>query len=511
MGNDQLDVMDLDEFENEEQRLYQKRKKKKKHTLRNVLIVLALLGAGLYGYGSFAAKNTTSVVEVYTVGKDDLQQIVSISGTVVTGEEKSYYAKVPVPVESIPFSVGDSVKKGDVLISFDAAKLDLQQQTTSLSQAAQTGNYDNSMQQNAKNWADLAEANANLPVLEQQVDFINDWIQELTLKITEKQQRMQQTHLELQQALTAEQTSSSPDKDKIDKLNELIYDSQSKQTTDAEINAWKKQVEDLQQELVKYQQDKAEMESQQKTSEASVMNPGAINALNANQQSSALQTGDALSSLSEAAAGIVADFDGVVTELSIREGATPAQGMELIHIASTEDVKVLIQITKSDLEKVSLGQDVKVTIAGHEYDGKVSKIAGNATRNAGGMVVVNAEVQLTAPDEHVILGAEADTDIHTQFVKDAVVLPYEYINTDSAGDFVNTVTDGQIKRVPITIGITTDTLVEITGGLAPGTEVTALLPDGVEEGTKVETVPVTERQSDMAGDMMNIMVNNMGQ
>ena len=510
MKNEQWEMVDLDGTpeEGEEQRPEKTRRKsrragerpKKRHVFRNTVIAAALVIAGLIGYRSFAARNVVPTVEAYEVQKGDLEQIVSISGTVTTDEEKSYYAKASVPVETVHVAVGDTVKKGDLLISFDQSQVELMKQTTSLGQAAQTGNYDNSMQQEAKNQADYAEANYLSPILDEQVTFINDWIQEIQLKITEKQQRMQQTYLELQAAYAEESRATKPDKDKLDKLQALQYESQIAQNNDPEINAWRKQIEDLQQELVKFQQDKTEMESQQKTSEAQLLNPGAINALNANQQSSSLQTQDTLEHLAEASQGITADFNGVVTELMIREGATPAPGMELIHIASSDAVKVAIQITKADLEKVSLNQDVTVTIAGHQYDGKVSKIAGSATCNAGGMAVVQAEVSLQNPDEYVIIGVEADTDIHAREVKNAVVLPYEYINTDSEGDFVFAIKDGKITRIPVEIGITTDVAVEVTSGLQGGEMVTANLPDGVTEGTTVETVPVSEKQE----NMMNI-------
>ena len=513
MSDDTLDVMEWDDTEAPEQELpeeeqaqsFRQRHRKKRLKKRWIALGLAVLLVGFLGIRGYVASKTLPTVEAYEVTQGDLRQIVSISGTVVTDEEKGYFAKVTVPVETLHVSVGDTVKKGDLLITYDPAKLELAKQTASLGQNAQTGNYDNSMQQEAKNRADFAEANTYLPILEQQVDFINDWIQEISLKITEKQQRMNQTYMELQQAYTDELNSTNPDKDKLNTLQRLQHESQLAQNNDPEINAWRKQIEDLQQELVKFQENKAEMDSQQKTSEASLMNPGAINALNANQQSNTLQTQDTLQDLTQAQEGIRADFNGVVTEIGIREGATPTPGMELVHLSSTEKSKVQIQITKADLEKVRVGQDVVVTVAGRSYDGQVSKIAGNATRNSSGMAIVAGEVMILDPDEGVILGAEADADIHTGDANGAVILPYEYINSDSRGDFVYAVVDGVIQRQEITIGITTDMAVEILSGLTPGTLVTSSLPAGVQEGTKVETVPVSEKSQDM---MMQMMINN---
>ncbi len=495
MGIDQLETMDLEDLDRSgetpeygyERSGPGRPRKKKRHPVRTVLLILLIASAGFFGYRAYAASKALPVVEVYEVGRGDIEQIVSISGTVVTDEEKGYYAKASVPVQQIFVDPGDQVHAGDLLLTYDPDKLSLLRSTTQLGQDAQTGNYNNSLQQDAKNRSDFARSSTDEPILKEQVDFINDWIQELNLKITEKQQRMQQTYLELQEAFQDEMNKDHPDQDVLDRLEMLQMESQIKQNNDEEINAWRTQIQDLQQELSKFQENRTDATSKKKTSEASIMNPGAIQALNANQQSNTLSTEDTLKSLDEAAQGIRADFDGVITEVGIREGATPAQGMELIHLASTEQVKVWIQITKSDMERVETGQKAEVEIAGHMYEGAVDKISGNATTGTGGMVVVNGQIRLLNPDEHVILGLEADADIHTRFAENAVILPYEYINSDSAGDFVNAVVDGKIKRLPIEIGITTDTVVEVTRGLKEGTLVAGTLPDGVKEGSSVET------------------------
>ena len=158
-------------------------------------------------------------------------------------------------------------------------------------------------------------------------------------------------------------------------------------------------------------------------------------------------------------------------------------------IASTEDVRVEIQITKNDLSRIREGQHVVVTIAGEDFEGEVSRISGTATRNSNNVPVVAAQITLKNPNSSVILGVEANNVIEIGTAKDAIVLPYEYVNTDTDGDFVYVVEDGLIHRRPITVGLMSESMIEITEGLSAGELVAEEIPVGVEEGGAVTAIP----------------------
>ena len=119
----------------------------------------------------------------------------------------------------------------------------------------------------------------------------------------------------------------------------------------------------------------------------------------------------------------------------------------------------------------------------------MTKIAGNATRNSNNVPVVLAQISLDHPDKEVILGVEAKTAIETGISEGAVVLPYEYVNSDTEGDFVYVVEDGVLRRREVSIGIMTDSMIEIRKGVSAGDLVTGNLPDGVAEGSTVVAVP----------------------
>lgn len=183
-----------------------------------------------------------------------------------------------------------------------------------------------------------------------------------------------------------------------------------------------------------------------------------------------------------------ADFSGVITELDASEGATVAPGTKIMTIESTDDVRVDIQISKSDLSKIKVGQKVDVTVNGKEYEGEVTQIAGTAKNNASGVPVVDGKIKIKNPDDGIILGVEAGNKIHTDKAEGVVVLPYEYIGTDADGDFVFVIENGILTRKPVTLGLTTSTDAEIKEGLSEGDTIVTTDPTTLIEGTKVTGV-----------------------
>jgi len=66
--------------------------------------------------------------------------------------------------------------------------------------------------------------------------------------------------------------------------------------------------------------------------------------------------------------GIKADFNGVVTKVSVVEGATATQGMELFTLQNTDKVDVNVNVSKYDYDKVKEGQSADITVAGKTYE-----------------------------------------------------------------------------------------------------------------------------------------------
>ena len=484
--------------------------KKKKRKFKKRYILFGILALGVVGFiiGRInASKNSIVTVETHEVALGNIENILSISGTVESAENKNYFTDITAPLDTVNVKVGDKVKAGDVLCTFDADNLDIQQKGAELAIQQAKGNY--SALYSPVGAADRKYAEGmTAQQINDRIDAITAEIDSISRQITEKTSRMNQTLTDLQKVArdinqngisdSQEQLFEDGNDDYIyrntqdtkedgayttptesnkqmalavqDSISDVSYAIQN----DPQIQAWNNQITALKEE-----------QAHLSSAKAAQINPGSASASKASMEATELTQEDTLSKIEAAKEGIKADFNGVITAMpaTVVEGATVANGSQLFTIANLDDVQVSISVSKSDLPKVSVGEKVDITINGKQYQGEVTKVSGTATKNANGVAVVATTIKVTNPDSDIILGVEANNKIHAQKAEDTIVLPYELIQTDSTGDFVYVLENGVVTRRDVTIGISTSTDAQITEGLSVGDQVissdVSLLTEGM--------------------------------
>ncbi|WP_026529080.1 efflux RND transporter periplasmic adaptor subunit [Butyrivibrio sp. VCD2006] len=469
--------------------------KKKKGYIKFIILGVIVLAIGGYVYSTIKAKNAPMPVTTQAVGKGSVEVIVSISGNVASDETKTYYAGIQAPIEKLELSQGDRVEKGELLYQYDETELEKMKKQAELSLQQANGNYSGSIEKNNKatdvlEGRSIHDINNRLDAITAEIDALND-------KINEKTSRMNQTLTDLQKVSAdvnengymdsydaahkndapEERTTEEGGRQMALEIQDAIADVQYAISNDEEIKEWNRQITALNEE----KQDLGE----QSSAEMSALTSGEKSALLAQKELTELESNDTIQDIDEAMGGVKADFAGVVTELAADKGATVAPGTKIMTIQSTDDVRVDIQISKSDLGKVKVGQLVDVTISGNTYEGEVTHISGTAVNNSSGVPVVDAKIKIKNPDSGIILGVEAGNKIHTDKAEGVIVVPYEYIGTDSEGDYVFVIENGLLVRRPVTIGLSTSTDAEITEGLKDGEVIVTNDPATLTEGTKV--------------------------
>lgn len=446
-----------------------------------VLLLLFVLAGLLGGNGAQAYVTTTPSV------KGEIEQTINTSGTVTTEQTKVYFSDVNVKIGSVAVEAGDAVSAGDVLIAYDEEDIAKQKELAQLKVQSAEGNYQNSLQSNNEKVGDLQEANVNLEVLDQQIADTESYIDGLEAKIAQKQSDLAMEGTLLQISLL--DWKDKPDSEEYLNLQKLVQLNSYEQQNNEEIKGWQDELEVYNEMLADYKEYRAEMKSQKSSAEAGKLTSGAKEELEANSQTNEIQAKDSLESLEGAEAGITAEFNGVVTEVSAIEGSSVTAGAQLLKLESTEDVMVKIAVTKYDLDKIALGQKAVITIGGKEYEGEVSKINKMAEKNASGAAVVGTEIKILNPDSDVILGVEAKVVISTAQEKDVVLVPTEAVNVDMDGEFVYVVENNILVKKRIVTGISSDTMVQVTDGLTEDEQLVTDVTTNLEEGMTVMVMP----------------------
>lgn len=461
-----------------------KKKKRRKIILFVVIGVLVLLFilSKLFGGNGAAAVVTTTQAQI-----GDLQQTIDTSGTVKTEESKVYFSDVDVKVGEVKAQAGDAVKAGDVLLTYDADDLAAAKERAELKKQSTEGSYLNSVQTNQEKLGDLSEASTNLEVLDQQIADTEAYIKNLEAKISKKKSDLAHEGALLQISLIDWQ--DQPDSDEYQNLQKLVQLNNYEQQNNEQIRSWQDELEVYNDMLSEYKEYRSEMKSQKSSAEAGKLTGGAKEELEANNKTQTMDVEDSLENLDAAENGIVAEFDGVVTEMNAVEGGATAKGTQLLKLESTEDVVVRITVTKYDLSKIKEGQKAIITIGSREYKGEVLRINRMAEQNNSGAAVVGAEIKILNPDSDVILGVEAKVVINTEKVENAVLVPITAVNVDMDGEFVYVVENNILVKKPVATGISTDTMIQITDGLNADEQIVTSVTADLYEGMTVAAMP----------------------
>lgn len=193
----------------------------------------------------------------------------------------------------------------------------------------------------------------------------------------------------------------------------------------------------------------------------------------------------ARSKLNEVKGGLVADIDGTVTAVNAVEGATLAMAQPAVIVQNLDRLKGVIYLGKYDAAKIKVGQKAILEYSGNEYDGVVSFISPAASRDLTSQnATLMAEIDIINPDEHLKVDFDVNADILVGEAEDVLKIPVECIRYDKQNNTsVFVVENGVARLKQVTLGLQSESEVEILEGISPGDKVilnpSADLTDGM--------------------------------
>lgn len=488
------------------QKTVRRKKKKLKIIIPVVIIIMVVFIAGkaLSGGG-------TTAIPVYThqVSKGDIDSQLSVSGKVITEESVTFFAPANAKIEGIEVSKGDVVKTGDVLLCFDKDEVAYAKQQSELAGRISSADYHSNVQYNNEQKTKLAQAEAEIAECELAVDNYEQYIEDLTNGITDmtalKKSDLYAKIYSIEKEMNNYDLAMQfPDEDtdiemlsrkKVEKQNELnkLNDELSLLSDYKTDYGWEDLLTQAKKDLADYQERLSEAKSDKAGAEAAVVNGNKLAGYELNKEKSELESADAEKKYEAALNGVVAGFNGVISELSVVEGATIQEGTQLMVLDSIDKVCVEFQASKYALETLEIGQSAEIIISGKNYTGTVSKINHIAEENASGTATVAARIHIENPDENIFLGLDAKLKILTASEKGVLQVPVEAVNVDSQGEFCYLIENGMLVKRYVTTGISSENYIQILDGLSENQEIvtTAVYGMGLDEGMAVTGMPMS--------------------
>lgn len=511
---------------------------KKQKIVISIVAALLIIALGVTAY-VMISKKTRTTVALADVTAGDITETLKLSGTVNSENQASFEILDGTYVKSVNVRVGDAVKKGDVLATFDTSSL-----SDILSQKRE--NYNAAMSQYRKYASNANASVAQLESLSKQIEQKQREIEKLSEKVdAAKPKDDTKETISLKKQLTELLGDSKLAAEIVDRLfSSGTQVSEILQHLENIINGANNQISSILKLLSVSNEEKQLISAQLELVE-----------LKARQSILKLQSGDTLASLYLSVAesakndldstveavnalkkGWVAENDGVVREINIVSGETyhtpksnSTVSLDSIDISSllssaTSDTKdfsgiinqlfpgtpggivveyyplsATFSVSGKDIYKIKLDQPVEITGAtGKKFSGYVSFISPTASESASSSITsllgstsggseVEAKAMIEQPDKSIIIGLLVDMSIKLETQKNATLVPVESIQYEDGKSYIYLYDPDSktVKKTEVTTGLFDGEHYQILSGCSVGDKIVKIPSEDIEDGQKI--------------------------
>ena len=507
---------------------------KKQKIVISIVAALLIIALGVTAY-VVISKKTRTTVALADVTAGDITETLKLSGTVNSENQASFEILDGTYVKSVNVRVGDAVKKGDVLATFDTSSL-----SDIVSQKRE--NYNAAMSQYRKYASNANASVAQLESLSKQIEQKQREIEKLNAA---KPKDDTKETISLKKQLTELLGDSKLAAEIVDRLfSSGTQVSEILQHLENIINGANNQISSILKLLSVSNEEKQLISAQLELVE-----------LKARQSILKLQSGDTLASLYLSVAesakndldstveavnalkkGWVAENDGVVREINIVSGETyhtsksnSTVSLDSIDISSllssaTSDTKdfsgiinqlfpgtpggivveyyplsATFSVSGKDIYKIKLDQPVEITGAtGKKFSGYVSFISPTASESASSSITsllgstsggseVEAKAMIEQPDKSIIIGLSVDMSIKLETQKNATLVPVESIQYEDGKSYIYLYDPDSktVKKTEVTTGLFDGEHYQILSGCSVGDKIVKIPSEDIEDGQKI--------------------------
>ena len=460
-------------------------KKKKKGIIIGLSVLIVLGVGGFFAFKTFFSKPGSKSVmqaQVNTVSleKMDLTESVSATGTIESADTETVSADVQnVAIKKVLVKVGDTVKKGQNLVTFD--KSDLKEALTEA-----TEDYSDTVSQ-----ASTELSNAYQQLSEAKSDYASE-----KKKLDKEVKKAKQALEKAKKTKDAKAIEEAKDTKTIEEAKSALDKAKENRTSMNKQNL------------------KAITQAKQSVRQAQTNNKKQLR-----QGKRSVQ--DAKKTLKSAT--MKATMDGTVTALGVSAG-DQYNGADAVEISDLENMQVSTTVSEYDINKVKEGQRVVIltdATGDEEIEGEITYVAmtmgtttlssnsqnssgmsegmgssGSSSSDSGYEVVIS----ISGKNEKLRAGMTAKCSIIINEVEDVYAVPYDAIHTNNNSEDVIYVKDssGTKKEVVVTKGMESDYYAEVSS---------SELSDGMSIIIPSDDISTdTSKSDDSSGDGFGFMM-----
>ena len=171
---------------------------------------------------------------------------------------------------------------------------------------------------------------------------------------------------------------------------------------------------------------------------------------------------------------VVALQDGVIKDLSLKEGNVISQGQQIMTVFANTGYKLESFVLASDALDIKVGSPVEViqpTSTGNKtFEGTVNDVGISAIERISPLGLkenrVKITILLTEKSAKVVLGSNVDVKFTTLEVPDQLMIPKTALFPYQEGDAVWMIQEGKAKIQPVKKGLENDSQITIVQGLS---------------------------------------------
>lgn len=382
--------------------------KKKKYLLALLAIIVLFIAASLF------LREQGDQLKTSQVKSGSIKKTIEERGTVFSKRVNTFYSDMSRKVESLHYSVGDRVIKGDVILTYEN-NYDLEIDRINKQIEAIIASYNEIVK--GADFEEISNLKLNISTIEANLAFAKSNFE----KIETLYNNNAVSQLEYDEA-----------KNNLTVLENLLQEAN---------NNYNKVIQGVSSNVKKQyeaQIDEAVVQKQ---------------ILEKNLEQSSIK----------------AEFDGVITELNVHQGGMTRTGVPVVEIQDDSNLGIYVEVLAEDAQELMRGMDFNIV---DDY-GKVietiliSRIYPKAQSKVSDLGVEQKRVRVEADlnDINYKLGSEVDIEIVLQEKNNVLLVDKDAVYEKENNKYVTIVDGNKQTEVEIITGLEDDTHVEVLSGL----------------------------------------------